>query len=173
MLRFGVSSAVRNPTLQDQYLYYNVGRALLLGNLNGYDSLVTIDEVQQFLGAGVQERSSWVWDYYNREAVRPEQVRNAEVGLRTTLWKKLYVDATYYYSWYTDFIGYHIGLKIEDDPGPPFSQITTGADSAEDGYAQKNRLWDPSAFEGKVPAYEQGQVSPFLKDGSSFTMKGF
>ena len=117
VLRFGVSSAVRNPTLQDQYLYYNVGRALLLGNLNGYDSLVTIDEVQQFLGAGVQERSSWVWDYYNREAVRPEQVRNAEVGLRTTLWKKLYVDATYYYSWYTDFIGYHIGLKIEDDPG--------------------------------------------------------
>ncbi|MFZ9733084.1 MAG: TonB-dependent receptor plug domain-containing protein, partial [Schleiferiaceae bacterium] len=43
--RLGFSSAIRNPTLQDQYLYYNVGRALLLGNLNGYDSLVTLDEV--------------------------------------------------------------------------------------------------------------------------------
>ena len=29
--RLSFSSAVRNPTLADQYLYYNVGRALLLG----------------------------------------------------------------------------------------------------------------------------------------------
>ena len=42
ILRFSFSSAVRNPTLQDQYLYYNVGRAILLGNLNGVQDLVTV-----------------------------------------------------------------------------------------------------------------------------------
>lgn len=115
--RLGFSSAVRNPTLQDQYLYYNVGRALLLGNLNGYDSLVTADEVSDFLKAGPQARADWQWQYYSREAVRPEQVRNVELGYRTTWWDRLYLDATYYYSWYTDFIGYHLGLRIEDDPG--------------------------------------------------------
>ena len=115
--RLGFSSAVRNPTLQDQYLYYNVGRALLLGNLNGYDSLVTVDEVSDFLKAGPQARADWQWQYYSREAVRPEQVRNVELGYRTTWWDRLYLDATYYYSWYTDFIGYHLGLRIEDDPG--------------------------------------------------------
>ncbi|NQW41323.1 MAG: TonB-dependent receptor, partial [Cryomorphaceae bacterium] len=115
--RLGFSSAVRNPTLQDQYLYYNVGRALLLGNLNGYDSLVTIDDVSNFLKAGPQDRANWVWQYYSRDAVRPEQVRNIELGYRSTWWERLYMDATYYYSWYSDFIGYHLGLRIEDDPG--------------------------------------------------------
>ncbi len=38
--RISFSSAIRNPTLADQYLYYNVGRAILLGNITGYDSLV-------------------------------------------------------------------------------------------------------------------------------------
>ncbi len=115
--RLGFSSAVRNPTLQDQYLYYNVGRALLLGNLNGYDSLVTIDDVSNFLKAAPQDRANWVWQYYSRDAVRPEQVRNIELGYRSTWWERLYLDATYYYSWYSDFIGYHLGLRIEDDPG--------------------------------------------------------
>ena len=48
VLRIGASSAIRNPTLQDQYLYYNVGRAILVGNLTGYDSLITISEVGDF-----------------------------------------------------------------------------------------------------------------------------
>ncbi len=115
--RVGFSSAIRNPTLQDQYLYYNVGRALLLGNLNGYDSLVTIDEVADFLGAGPQDRANWQWQYYSMPGVRPEQVRNVELGYRSTWWDRLYLDATYYYSWYKDFIGYHLALNIDDNPG--------------------------------------------------------
>tara|TARA_B100000780_G_C21119821_1_gene453475 strand:- start:1042 stop:3492 length:2451 start_codon:yes stop_codon:yes gene_type:complete len=115
--RAGASSAIRNPTLQDQYLFYNVGRAILIGNLNGYDSLITISEVGDFLEAGVQDRAAWSWDYYNMKGVLPEKVKNIEVGYRSTWWGKFYVDATYYYSWYKDFIGYHYALKIEDDPG--------------------------------------------------------
>jgi len=42
-LRLSFSSAIRNPTLADQYLNYNVGPATLLGNLSGFDSLATID----------------------------------------------------------------------------------------------------------------------------------
>jgi len=115
-VRFSFSSAIRNPTLQDQYLFYNVGRAILLGNLDGYDNMVTVDEVGDFLGASVPDRGNWQWDYFSIDPVRPERVQTAEVGYRTTLWEKIYVDLNYYYSWYQDFIGYNIVLDIEDDP---------------------------------------------------------
>lgn len=115
-LRMSFSSAIRNPTLQDQYLYYNVGRAILLGNLEGYDSLVTVEDVENFLAAGVQERANYKWDYYSIDPVKPEKVRTLEFGYRTTLFQKLFLDVNYYYSWYKDFIGFNIGLDIEDDP---------------------------------------------------------
>ena len=117
VLRAGLTSAIRNPTLQDQYLYYNVGRALLLGNLHGYDSLVTIDNVRDFLAASPPARASWEWDYYALQGVKPEKVQSVELGYRDTWWNRVYVDATYYYSWYQDFIGYHVALKIDDNPG--------------------------------------------------------
>ncbi len=117
VLRAGLTSAIRNPTLQDQYLYYNVGRALLLGNLRGYDSLVTLENVGDFLAASPQARASWEWDYYSLPGVKPEKVQSVELGYRDTWWNRIYVDATYYYSWYQDFIGYHVALKIDDNPG--------------------------------------------------------
>ncbi len=115
-LRLSFSSAIRNPTLQDQYLFYNVGRAILLGNLNGYDSLVTQEDIENFLGSGVEARRNYQWGYYSVDPVKPEQVRTIEVGYRTTLWNQLFLDLNYYYSWYSDFIGFNVGLEIEDDP---------------------------------------------------------
>jgi iron complex outermembrane receptor protein len=118
-LRLSFSSAIRNPTLQDQYLYYNVGRAILLGNLTGYDSLVTLADADNFLGAAPIERQNYQWDYFSVNAVKPERVQTIEAGYRTTLWNKLYVDLNYYYNWYQDFIGFIIGLDIDYDPDDP------------------------------------------------------
>lgn len=131
-LRLSFSSAIRNPTLQDQYLYYNVGRAILLGNLNGYDSLVTTDDIANFLGSNTDARRNYQWGYYSIDPVVPEKVQTLEMGYRTTLWNKLYVDMNYYYSWYQDFIGFNIGLDIEDDP-------TAGPDNRFSG-AQAYRI---------------------------------
>ena len=111
-LRFSVSSAIRNPTLADQYLYYNVGRAVLLGNLNGFDSLVTIDNIVEYLGKPGADRLTHDFGYFDIDAIRPERVRTAEVGWRATLFDRVFVDANYYYSNYNDFIGYVIGAKI-------------------------------------------------------------
>ena len=145
VLRAGASSAIRNPTLQDQYLFYDVGRATLIGNLNGYDSLITISEVENFLESGVQERAAWDWNYYDMEGVLPEKVRNIEVGYRSTWWESFYIDATYYYSWYRDFIGYHLALKIEDDPGG----------------SAANRLTDVQAYRISSNAREQVTTQGF------------
>lgn len=110
-LRASFSAAVRNPTLADQYLNYNVGRAILLGNLNGFDSLVTVESLRTALNTNDQNDL----DYFNVAPIRPEKVRTIEGGFRTTLIEKLYLDATYYYSFYTDFIGFNIGVDTRFD----------------------------------------------------------
>lgn len=114
VFRLSFSSAIRNPTLQDQYLYYNVGRAILLGNLNGFNDLVTFDSFfDAFEGQGF---SPAALVYFDVDPVRPEKVRSLEVGYKGTLWKSLFIDASYYFSWYKDFLGYRIGADLSIDP---------------------------------------------------------
>lgn len=113
ILRFSFASAIRNPTLADQYLNYNVGRATLMGNINGYDSLITIPSFYNYLDS-IGAFSAL--KYFNVAAVKPEQVKTFEIGYRGTFGKRVYVDASYYVSLYQDFIGYKIGIKSSFDP---------------------------------------------------------
>jgi iron complex outermembrane recepter protein len=111
ILRFSFGSAIRNPTLSDQYLYYNVGRAILVGNVNGYESLVTVPSLQ-----AAYRRYPPVIDslkYFDIAPIRPERVRTVEAGYRASLLQNLYVDITAYYSVYKDFIGYKLGAQVD------------------------------------------------------------
>ncbi|MFI5221362.1 MAG: carboxypeptidase-like regulatory domain-containing protein, partial [Bacteroidia bacterium] len=112
VFRVSVSSALRNPTLTDQYINLNVGRATLLGNLKGMDSLVTIESIYNAFNAPVVPNKGLL-NYFNVDPVKPEQVRTIEFGYRGMLSDILYLDASYYYSSYIDFIGYKIGAKVE------------------------------------------------------------
>jgi len=127
-LRVSFSSAIRNPTLTDQYLNLRVGPATLVGNLNGFDSLITLESFNLY-----RDNNSVPLDYLNIDPIRPEKVKTLEVGYRTTLFNRLYVDGSYYYNIYDDFIGYNIGLtlpfqKVEIFPGsftyfPEFNKL--------------------------------------------------
>jgi outer membrane receptor protein involved in Fe transport len=109
VFRLSFSSAVRNPTLTDQYLNLDVGRAQLLGNISGYEDLITLESFLDYLNS--LNRDTLV--YFNEPPIQPEKVKSVEIGYRGTLFNRLWVDAGYYYSWYTDFIGYKIGLRTE------------------------------------------------------------
>jgi iron complex outermembrane recepter protein len=115
-LRFSFSSAVRNPTLTDQYLFFNVGRAILVGNLNGFDSLITVPSFVEALSGSVAADLTKL-EYFNVAPIRPEKVRTFEVGYRTTLFDQLYIDAGYYFNFYRDFIGYNLGVTVPIDYG--------------------------------------------------------
>lgn len=108
ILRISFSSAIRNPTLQDQYLYYNVGRAILLGNLNGVNNLVTVPSLIESLSS-----SASVLEYFDVAPVVPEKVKTVEFGFRHTIWKNLFIDGSYYYSFYRDFLGFQIGADVD------------------------------------------------------------
>ena len=118
--RVSFSSALRNPTLADQYLFLDVGPATLVGNLNGVQDLVTIqsfiDYRAQIIPQGSISMDPEYLEYFDIAPIRPEQVRTFEAGYRTTIGEKLYIDAGCYFSTYTDFIGYNIGLDIEFAP---------------------------------------------------------
>jgi iron complex outermembrane recepter protein len=113
-IRFSFSSAIRNPTLTDQYLNLRVGPATLVGNLNGFDSLITIESFNNYR-SDLNPDPSRI-KYLNLGPIRPEKVKTFEVGYRTTLFDKVYLDAGYYYNIYQDFIGYNIGLTVDFVP---------------------------------------------------------
>tara|TARA_B110000438_G_C15693869_1_gene598027 strand:+ start:1 stop:1068 length:1068 start_codon:yes stop_codon:yes gene_type:complete len=115
VIRLSFGSALRNPTLSDQYLYYNVGRAILIGNLNGHgtnygENLVTIESLLAYLTPQFPNKDSL--EFFSVDPIRPEKAQSIELGYRSTIADKIYIDANVYYSEYTDFIGYKIGAKF-------------------------------------------------------------
>lgn len=125
VFRLSFSSAIRNPTLADQYLYYNVGRAILLGNVDGQfeegrDSLITLESFEAYRTTPNLLEGLNKLEYFNVDRLRPEQVRTIEGGYRGTHWEKFYVDVSAYHSWYTDFIGFIFGISTQfNDPQAP------------------------------------------------------
>ncbi|MBM3936824.1 MAG: hypothetical protein FJ343_06730, partial [Sphingomonadales bacterium] len=87
--RLSMSSALRNPTLADQYLYYNVGPAILIGNVSGFDSLITLNSFLDYLAVTPTTEKL---KYFDIKPIQPEQVRTVEFGYRG-MFKKIYVDA--------------------------------------------------------------------------------
>ncbi len=108
-IRLSLGSAIRNPTLQDQYLNYNVGPAVLKGNINGFDSLVSTESFDVYRNS--LDRTQL--DYFNVAPIAPEKVKTIELGYRASAFKRLFLDMSYYRSWYTDFIGYQFGIDLD------------------------------------------------------------
>ena len=118
VFRLSFGSALRNPTLSDQYLFYNVGRAILIGNLYGHgtdygENLVTIESLYEYFTPTFPIYDSL--KFFSVDPIKPEKAKSIELGYRSTISSKIYVDANFYYSEYTNFIGYKIGAKFQAD----------------------------------------------------------
>jgi len=105
-----VTSAIRNPTLLNQYMYYNVGRAKLVGNISGYDSLVTVESIRNCYSTLVPNIDTL--DYFNLDPIRPESVKSFEIGYKGMFFNKLFVDVSYYFNSYNNFIGFVNGVDV-------------------------------------------------------------
>ncbi len=113
VFRITFSAATRNPTLTDQYLLYDVGPAILVGNRNGFNNLADTASYFEFLRQPFANRDTSQIEYFDVAPIQPERVQTIEVGYRTTtLNDKLFLDASYYFSRYNDFIGYNLGLDL-------------------------------------------------------------
>ncbi len=153
-LRFSFSSAIRNPTLSDQYLYLNVGRAILSGNLNGAKNLVTVESLVDAIGG--QNINYSLLDSFDIDPVQPEKVKTFEIGYRTSLFDKVYLDAGYYYSFYDNFLGFKIGVDVRHSGAlPTFLQAYRYAANSENRVTTQGfsvglnyYFWKNYAFQG-------------------------
>jgi iron complex outermembrane receptor protein len=141
IIRLSLSSAIRNPTLTDQYLDYNAGPATLIGNLNGFgydEYFVTIDAMLDCLAAdntslGNSNGAALRNGKLEIKPITPEEVKTIEVGFRTTLLNKVYIDASYYYSIYNNFIGYQFGSTYSTSG---LNTITSTQEDVDLGWAE-------------------------------------
>ena len=111
-IRSTFTSAVRNPTLLNQYMYYNIGRAKLVGNIQGYENLYTPESIWSYYQSG---RNADSLVRFSVSPIQPEEVKCLEFGYRGVINNKIFIDANYYYNWYTNFIGFVNGADIYYD----------------------------------------------------------
>ena len=121
--RASYQTGFRNPTPGDQYIKLNVGPITILGGvpnnskgMNVYENSFTASSVSAFgsaFGAAVGGGTPFpkavndnkqLLQKSNVAYIKPEQQKAFEVGYKGLLGNKLLIDASYYYSSYTDFI---------------------------------------------------------------------
>lgn len=113
--RISYSKGIRNPTLQDQYLHYNVGRATLLGNIDGVKGVYELQNFVDYL-ASYGKPNSVKLKKIDVAPIRPEQVNTVEGSYKGIISRgRFSVDAGYYYSVYKYFIGYKLIIDAQFD----------------------------------------------------------
>ncbi len=108
-LRFSFSSAIRNPTLPDQFFWLDVGPAIFAGSVNGFQNLLTVESFEDF----ALDLDASRLKFFDVDPIQPEKVKTLEAGYRTIFWDQLYLDASYYYNIYDQFIGFLVGLDVQ------------------------------------------------------------
>ena len=109
-LRFSLTSALRSPTLIEQYFYLRVGSAILLGNINGYDDLIDLDSFEEYLENNLDQD---LLEYFSSPGLVPEKVLGTELAYANIFFEnKLDLKMTWYFNRYEDFIGNRIGLRV-------------------------------------------------------------
>ncbi|HWB64722.1 MAG TPA: carboxypeptidase-like regulatory domain-containing protein, partial [Chitinophagales bacterium] len=157
--RVSATSAFRTPTLQDQYLYLDIGVIKLIGNINGQKNLYTLNSVNNALdtlnqtdGGDHSAAAEKALVPITLAPIKPEHVTSVEFGYRTEIRNKVFIDLSAYYSIYRDFIGFTRVVT-------PNSSTTTngvageesGADNVIAGYYTPLQTWVNAT--GKVPSW--------------------
>ena len=153
-IRSTFTSAIRNPTLLNQYQYYNVGRAKLVGNINGYNNLCTPESVYDKLFEGKD------LVYFNLDPIKPEEVKCLELGYRGVFKNRIYLDANYYYNWYTNFIGFITGLDVFVTPEPvPQGQLPLYVNDVFRIATNSNKLITTQGFSSGINYYINNKIT--------------
>ncbi len=167
--RASVSSAFRTPTLQDQYLYLDIGRLFLVGNSVGYTNLFTRESTLEFYrqGATADKADFSVLKPTTLAPLKPERVFAIDFGYRTEIAKKVFIDFSAYWSRYSNFIGFQRVVRTvtgdaNADPGSTAYQqavdnivVSDSLSSKETSYGEKYykvyQAWVNAT--SKVPAW--------------------
>jgi iron complex outermembrane receptor protein len=131
--RVSYNQAYRSPTQQGQYVFLDLGRALLLGNIsNGFQGYSTTAATQLGRILTSSNPTEALQAYaVSADRLKPERVATIEGGYKGLLLDNLTLDVNYYYSRYDDFIGSVRLLGNTDGSRPSVAQLGAEATSAQ------------------------------------------
>ncbi len=143
--RASVTSAFRTPTLQDQYLYLDIGRLFLVGNANGYTNLFTRESTLNYYrtpGTADEKQNMGLLKSTVLAPLKPEQVFSVDFGYRTEIAKKVFIDISAYWSRYSNFIGFQRVVRTlsgdaNADPSSSAYQSATDCITGSDSLSSK------------------------------------
>lgn len=104
-LRVVAQMAFRNPTLNDQYFNLNTGALVVKGNLDGYTNVYSQTSVDAYNAVAPPLRDPTVLQAITIAPIKPENLVSVELGYRSFVANRLYIDFDAYYNRYTNFIG--------------------------------------------------------------------
>ncbi|MDR6564756.1 MULTISPECIES: TonB-dependent receptor domain-containing protein [unclassified Arcicella] len=102
--RLSYQTGFRIPTTQDQYIDLLTPQARLIGGLPLFDTRYQLSGksyIYQSVLANPTDPTKW--QVYNRKEYKPERVASWEIGYKGLVAQKLFVDAYYYTSTFTNF----------------------------------------------------------------------
>ncbi|MDB5283354.1 MAG: TonB-dependent receptor [Bacteroidota bacterium] len=163
--RVSAASAFRTPTLQDQYLYLDIGLIKLVGNLNGMNNLYTQQSVNDYSAYYTAHPNDLTGATNLLQAIqlapiKPEQVTSIEFGYRTDIRNKVFIDFSAYYSIYKKFIGFTRVINPNKDTVINGQTVMTtngmaGTESGVNNIIMGNQTLLPTWVNaaGKVPSW--------------------
>jgi len=107
VVRASAQTAFRSPTLQNQYLWLDIGPIMLIGNIDGVPQAYTLNSVKAFRDFynTTYEVNPDLLKIVSYKPIQPENITTFEVGYRGTPITNLYIDVTAFYNIYKNFIG--------------------------------------------------------------------
>ncbi len=151
-IRASYQTGFRLPTTQDQYIDLDVLSSRLIGGLPGFLDRYQLPRVSStgqplsftggsvfrfrdaiFGGSTITDAAALLEPVTNIKTIVPEQVRSIEVGYKSLIANKFFIDLVYYNNQYTDFINdFLIVVADEDGTGAanPATMLTSDATNA-------------------------------------------
>ncbi|TGD78521.1 TonB-dependent receptor [Hymenobacter wooponensis] len=168
--RASFGRAFRSPTQLDQYIRLDVGRALLLGNVdNGFQGYRLINAQGQRFGTAAPATFE--------TSINPlilERLSTFEVGYKAALSDKLALDVNYYQSYYNDFIGATTFIGNTDGSRPTLAQIQAGLPTQfQSGDTRVIQVWTNAAQEVRTKGGAVGvtySVHPALNLAANYSL---
>jgi len=134
-IRASFQTGFRNPSTQEQFIFLDVGQAILLG---GTDQIIQSSQVNErsytltsvgafgaAVGAAVNQGQDGgqaaaanlgLLQRADVSTISPEQITSFEIGYKTLINNKLYIDVNYYHSIYNNFLGFQRVVQVRNDP---------------------------------------------------------
>jgi len=111
--RVSASTGFRNPSIQEQYLFFNAGNAEQIGNLNGQSNIYTLTSVNNALSiynaapgsADSIKAAQQALTPITLASLKPEQVTSFEFEYRAEIVSRILIDFTAHYNFYNNMIG--------------------------------------------------------------------